>query len=355
MQYPQSQHVHLTPGLSRVEEDSRYTGQTARSAITASGGSHAPLLSRDFASRPMADRIDEAEGAQGHQGGNGRGENERGSGNEEDSYVIPSNLSSTAPTVGAPPVPLKAKTEPREPLLVPPPSVHDTYVSSFVTPIAPPDATPTQPPSPAAVDRPPIFRTASAPVQPGAISTPKRLLPSPLPVPKPESGKAEEGTPIFEIFDADLDTPAVQMVHALKTHLEQVLRVQEEIAKMHLGLEGLTVSRPEAWEDMNGAHKTPSTETRTGSGTNTIGNTPGSLLGGRDLTPSTEEMGSGSGNRPGTGSRARGLSAAGTGGGRSPGKQTPEAASKQEEAEQALILRERGVDDIMEKVRLGMR
>lgn len=308
--------------------------------MTASGGSQVPLLSRDFASRPMVDRIDEAEGSRGAQ-------REPGSG--DDSYPTPPGGSSASQNAGAPTGPPKAKMEPKEPLLVPPPSVHDKYVSSFVTPLAPPDSTPTQPPSPAAIDRPPIFRTASAPVQPGQAVTPRRLLPSPLPIPKPESGKGEDGTPIFEIFDADLDTPAVQMVHALKSHLEQVLSVQEEIARMHLGLEGLTVSGPEAWEDLDGSSRTPGAGSGSGSGTNASRNTPASFLG-RESTPGSEGTGLGAGNGTGTGSRPRTSPASRNV--KSPGKETPEMAAKQEQAEQALALRERGVDEIMEKVRL---
>jgi hypothetical protein len=51
-------------------------------------------------------------------------------------------------------------------------------------------------------------------------------------------GKAR-GRPIFEIFNAEVSEGSDGMVRALKGHLEDVLKVQEEIGRMHLDLEGL--------------------------------------------------------------------------------------------------------------------
>ena len=78
----------------------------------------------------------------------------------------------------------------------------------------------------------------------------QKLLPSALAkglTPVHTRGQAEEGTPIFEVLDADLDESAQVMVKRLSEHLEQVLKVQEEIGKMHLGLDQLRVAVAEPW------------------------------------------------------------------------------------------------------------
>jgi hypothetical protein len=48
-----------------------------------------------------------------------------------------------------------------------------------------------------------------------------------------------EEKPIFELFNAELDTPAEEMVRVMKDHLREVLKAQEEVGRMHLALEGL--------------------------------------------------------------------------------------------------------------------
>ena len=235
------------------------------------------------------------------------------------------SVKSDAPTLHPPP---KGKTLPVNPLLVPPPSVHDAYVSKIIQPMAPPDLPPTQPPSPAAVDRPPIFRTASAPAP--NPNNPRKLLPSPLPS-KPVK-KVEDGTPIFEIFDADLSEPASEMVKALKGHLEGVLRVQEEIGRMHLTLEKLTVVGQGSWEDFEPSSPQAGTRgtTKEAPRRKSQAETPGSVEseGSRRGSKGTAEMGQAGGDTPGS-------------------------KAKKVEAEQALLKREQEVDEIMSKVRRG--
>ncbi len=79
-----------------------------------------------------------------------------------------------------------------------------------------------------------------APTAPGV---PHSLLPSELPETTKQSLEdSVEGKPIFEIFNAELDAPAEEMVKVLKGHLERVMKAQEEIGRMHLGLEGLDLT-----------------------------------------------------------------------------------------------------------------
>lgn len=65
------------------------------------------------------------------------------------------------------------------------------------------------------------------------------LLPSALADEKPLLDDDECGKPIFDIFGAELSEGGKDMVRALKGHLEEVLKVQEEVGRMHLALEGL--------------------------------------------------------------------------------------------------------------------
>lgn len=312
--------------LSRVDEDPGYTG-LSESAIGASGGSRKPLLRKDFARTDMDNPIDKDASSLVKR----REEDDSETGSF---IVVPDRSSTTAlPSTAIPPPPMAKRSEP---LLVPPPSVHDPYVSSFRNPMDRLDVTPTQPPTPdGGVDqeRPPIFRTASAPHTTSSNNV-RKLLPSPLPPskksPQEVATQITDGTPIFDIFDANLSTSSVEMVKALKGHLEQVLRVQEEIGRMHLSLEKLSVVAPGSWEDFEG---TPGRST--GNGTN--------------VTPSSGLKSPGKRSTPGDSDRLFG--SGGTKSPESPGKtqETPGARAK-EEAEEALLEREKGVDEIMERV-----
>ena len=102
------------------------------------------------------------------------------------------------------------------------------------------------------------------------------------------------------------------MVRALKGHLEEVLKVQEEIGRMHLNLEKLAPVKPETWD------VEPSEEPRTPPASNS---TPGRV----GMTTGTSRATS--------------------------GKATPINVGFQKgEAEEALLKRAKGVDEIMEKV-----
>ena len=194
--------VHLAL-LGRVDEH----------PLTASAGSRAPLLAKDFAQRnpksySLGDTGLEEEG------------NEASSASFVELDVHASPLTTSVPSIQS----LDEKEKKAiDPNLIPPPSIHDAYLSKFITPI-----TPTPP-----ADRPNIVRASSAPGAPHSA-----LLPSAL----SEQGHEIEGKPIFEIFNAELNTSAEDMVKVLKGHLEGVLKMQDEIGNMHLGLEGLDLT-----------------------------------------------------------------------------------------------------------------
>jgi hypothetical protein len=117
---------------------------------------------------------------------------------------------------------------------IPPESVHDKYLSKYIQPLGP-----TEP-------RPAPLRSTSTPGGSIPISHPMGSKASAIPlrglgftdVKEKEKGK-EGHRPIFEIFNAELSEGSEGMVKALKGHLESVLRVQKEIGRMHLSLEGL--------------------------------------------------------------------------------------------------------------------
>lgn len=133
--------------------------------------------------------------------------------------------------------------QPFPPDLVPPPSVHDTYLSKYIQPIVPTSST-----------RPTAPRSTSVPVltnlDPNSNSKGDNGLLPPVDLreaaqrqqthPPPRLGLGGAGPkPIFEIFDAEPGAGSKGLVSALKGHLEDVLKVQEEIGRMHLALEGL--------------------------------------------------------------------------------------------------------------------
>lgn len=105
--------------------------------------------------------------------------------------------------------------------LVPPVSVHDAYLSKHITPLVPETSA-----------RPVVARSTSVPaMQHNADLSGGGLLP-----PADVQGKAN---PIFEIFDAAPSEGGRKLEKRLRGHLKDVLKVQEEIGKMHLALEGL--------------------------------------------------------------------------------------------------------------------
>ncbi|CAD6577717.1 MAG: hypothetical protein TREMPRED_002026 [Tremellales sp. Tagirdzhanova-0007] len=193
---------HLAP-LDRVDEH----------PLTASGGSRAPLVAIDFAQRdPKSYPLGET------------GLDEEGNEASSSSFVA-LDVHTSPLTTSVPSIQSLAEKDKKtiDPSLIPPPSVHDAYLSDFITPITPTPFT----------DRPNIVRASSAPGVPHS-----ELLPSAL----PEQGHEGDGKPIFEIFDAELNTSAEDMVKVLKGHLEGVLKMQDEIGRMHLGLEGLNLT-----------------------------------------------------------------------------------------------------------------
>lgn len=323
---PQTPFHHSS--LSRVDEDPM---------TTVSGGSNAPLLARDFAQpnhprkslfgafSKSPDRLEEKEEDV---------KEVRSESDGDSSFVIlPGGVASTSQE--SLPRRIKATRAISEKRILPPASVHDAYVSRFT---ASHDPAPTQPPSPTALeDRPPIFRTASAPGVPVSSPSSNRLLPSALPenavsLEEPTIGTAaecEEGKPIFEMFDANLSVTAEEMVKRLKRHLEDVLKAQEEIGRMHLSLEKLTVSAPGLWdEEAAQAIASPPRVARQSPGGASILKSPGrrrnSSSAGINSSPKS----------------ARRVSS----------DQQSSAVELGDEHEEALAKREQGVDEIMERV-----
>ncbi|OCF40149.1 hypothetical protein I317_06038 [Kwoniella heveanensis CBS 569] len=131
----------------------------------------------------------------------------------------------------------QGKRELDDPSLIPPPSIHDAYVSKYVKPLAPISLSPS---GQHESSRPGLNRSSSAPGHPHS----QGLLPSAIPLPPGTGaggGKSEEDTnqPIFKIFDAQLSEDGTNMSKKLRGYLEVVLKGQEEVGRMHLELEGL--------------------------------------------------------------------------------------------------------------------
>jgi len=117
---------------------------------------------------------------------------------------------------------------------IPPESIHDKYLSKYIQPLGPTES------------RPAPLRSTSTPGGSLPISHPMGSKASAVPLrglgftEVKEKEKGQEGhRPIFEIFNAELSEGSEGMVKALKGHLESVLRVQKDIGRMHLSLEGL--------------------------------------------------------------------------------------------------------------------
>jgi hypothetical protein len=147
--------------------------------------------------------------------------------------------------------------------MIPPESIHDAYLSKYIEPIQGPSN-----------NRPPVARSTSTPAPAGLLTSPISLKVSaspirglypglgdgtpsgsvnahghghgerkPIGVGQNKGREGKDGRPIFEIFNADFGEGSEGMVRALKGHLEDVLKVQEEIGRMHLDLEGLGEGR----------------------------------------------------------------------------------------------------------------
>lgn len=133
---------------------------------------------------------------------------------------------SSSPMSANPPPPRQTSLTPDTHLNLPPPSVHDPYVSSFIKPTGPVDHR-----------RPSLHRSSSAPGE--HQSHP--LLPSALPPGREGDGgpKDVHQQPIFEVFNAELSAEGSEMSRKLRHLLETVLKGQEQVGKMHFNLEGL--------------------------------------------------------------------------------------------------------------------
>jgi hypothetical protein len=124
---------------------------------------------------------------------------------------------------------------------IPPESIHDKYLSKYIQPLAPIGKGDTP-------GRPAPLRSTSTPASnpiPISQAMSSKASAVPLrglglsPTDTKQEGSGGKARPIFEIFNAELSEGSEGMVKALKGHLDDVLRVQKEIGRMHLALEGL--------------------------------------------------------------------------------------------------------------------
>ena len=261
---PPLSHQRSGGSLPRVDEDSQQSSNDG-------------LVARDYA--PPPETVDSDHGTQ------------RTQHTLSDSFIYTDHAPSTADPVGLgiqrPPA-LHRRPSPekvRRADLLPPPSQHDAFVGQFITPMIS-----------ATDERPAMVRSSSTP----ATSQPQGLQPSPLSV----DTASTEGKALFDVMNASISRSAEEMVKVLKGHLEGVLKVQEEIGRLHLGLEKIGLGDHPSGP-IHGTPKTPA-------------------------TPNMEQV------TPQTGSR---LSQAGS---------TPGSAKK--EVEDAVLNREKGVDNIMERL-----
>jgi hypothetical protein len=114
-----------------------------------------------------------------------------------------------------------------EPLTIPPESINDNYLSSLT--------------------RPSPQRSTSAP-------NTHDLLPSVM----------QDDKPIFEVLDANLSETAEIMAQALRTHIDGILKAQEEIGAMHLALEHIGMGQ-KIWSQQStpAVQASPSLEDKT--------------------------------------------------------------------------------------------
>ncbi|WVQ78082.1 hypothetical protein IAT38_000163 [Cryptococcus sp. DSM 104549] len=219
-------------------------GGSQRGVQMASGGSREPLVAaRDYGMPERHPPVKEERNGGG--GGNGTGggqgaqrDSDLGSRSNESFMILPEPSTSRSTLATPPPTHSRGKPlgdKHKHPLVVPPPSVHDSYVSNFILPLDSPSGTGVQGGEP---HRPPIHRSSSAPGR-----KPSKLLPSALPSPGVDSaldtGESETSQPIFEIFNAELAAEGDAMSKKLRRYLEVALKGQEDVGRMHLELEGL--------------------------------------------------------------------------------------------------------------------
>lgn len=262
-----SSELSSLPDRGAYASDNRPASRSSRSPV-------ASMRARDFA-------IDEqSEDSERLSGGNGTAAESHdretiSTFSFVDKTETGSNASASRPTRPSPP-----QREMTEPLRVPPVSAHDPFVSRYLASIGSTSQVQTQtqiqsqtnPSSPQDEAGPssdrsarpgagphgPLMRSSSAPGVPFPTAT-SELLPSPLEDASPLETGAADGTPIFEVFNAQLSQGGIAMVKLLKAHLEDVLEMQSEVAKMHLNLEGLGT--------MDGAPTSDERDRRSASGT----------------------------------------------------------------------------------------
>ncbi|WWC69657.1 uncharacterized protein I206_103600 [Kwoniella pini CBS 10737] len=207
-----------------------------------SGGSKVPLISKDFGMKESPKNVNMQE------------ENTKESITSDSFSLLPGDDNSLPksaidlPSQGDKESARKISNIFDDPKLLPPPSIHDQYVSKHIKPIAPPDLS-----SPTLESRPSLNRSTSAPGHPNhsATSPPNQtgLLPSAIPSETSENQKNDDANqPIYEIFNANLSTDGLEMSKKLRGYLDLVLKGQEQVGRMHLSLEGLGMGSRGIWE-----------------------------------------------------------------------------------------------------------
>ncbi|WVR05009.1 hypothetical protein IAU60_002021 [Kwoniella sp. DSM 27419] len=228
--------------------------ETVADAHPGSVGSTAPLVSRDFGLSGSSRDV-RGNGAEHQENGKSKhrvypigmdgAKGERTNNSSESFVVLPGgDEGSSIPRSSIDsamlkrrdnsPLPKSKATD--DPSMIPPPSVHDEYVSRYLRPIAPTSLE---------APRPALNRSSSAPGHPNT-----GLLPSAMTEPAAEPHR-DTNQPIFKIFDANLSEEGVGMSKKLRAYLDMVLKGQEEVGRMHLELEGLGMTNNGYWEDAN--------------------------------------------------------------------------------------------------------
>ncbi|WVQ98518.1 hypothetical protein IAU59_005644 [Kwoniella sp. CBS 9459] len=243
-------HQPSLPALTEDTRDSDVGNDESRGhERMTSGGSRAPLVARDFGMFGSESKV--APDSKGKINKNKYGRNKEDTTNgkaatsnsSESFMILPGDETSLPRSSMDASRPAQSSHHKRpnrqldDPSLIPPPSVHDSYVSRYVEPLVPPLLPSGQSPE---TLRPGLNRSTSAPGHPHAPS----LLPSAIPLPPAGGGGSAEreqdtNQPIFKIFDAQLSEDGANMSKKLRGYLEVVLKGQEEVGRMHLELEGL--------------------------------------------------------------------------------------------------------------------
>ncbi|WVW83358.1 hypothetical protein I302_105377 [Kwoniella bestiolae CBS 10118] len=218
-----------------------------RGDMLTSGGSRAPLLARDFGMSGSSRQVQDASGISGSDGNH---KDEEHTTSDSFSLLPGDDTSLPKSSVDLPSqreLHSKSSNLADDPNLLPPISVHDKYVSNHIQPLS----------SPSTLEaRPSMTRATSAPGHPShsATSPPsdtKGLLPSAIPSGESASNvqsAQESNQPIYEIFNANLSKDGISMSKNLRGYLEIVLKGQEQLGKMHLGLEGLGMGENGIWQ-----------------------------------------------------------------------------------------------------------